>query len=70
MMQVWSEERTSPIGEVYYVRLLLTEAEARHLQAVGVVGSLWRVVDMQAVADIKMAEFERGAHLATGGTVQ
>lgn len=69
-MKVWSETRTAPNGEAYDVRLLLTDAEAEHLQAVGVVGKLWRIVDMQAAADIKMAEFERGAYLATGGAVQ
>lgn len=69
-MKVWSETRIAPNGERYDVRLLLTEDEAKHLQAAGVVGPLWRVVGMQTVADMTMAGFEKEAHTATGGAIQ
>lgn len=69
-MKVWSETRIAPSGEAYDVRVLLTDTEAEHLQAVGVVGPLWEVVGMQTLADSVMAEFERQAHTATGGAIQ
>ncbi len=69
-MKVWSETRTAPNDEAYDVRLLLTEKEAEHLQAVGVVGPLWEVVGMQTLADSVMAGFEKEAHTATGGAIQ
>ena len=69
-MKVWSETRTAPNGETYDVRLLLTDTEAQHLQAVGVVGQLWEIVGMQQVADVTMARFEMEAHTATGGILQ
>lgn len=69
-MHVWSETRTAPNGERYDVRLLLTTAEASHLQAVGAVGPLWRILGMQQVADATVASFEKEAHTAGGGVVQ
>lgn len=69
-MKVWRETRTAPNGVEYDLRLLLTEDEAKHLQALGVVGPLWRIVGMQAVADMTIAQFEREAHTATGGSIQ
>ncbi len=69
-MKVWSETRTATNGEAYDVRLLMTDTEAEHLQAVGVVGPLWEIVGMQTVADMTMAQFECEAHTATGGAIQ
>ena len=69
-MKVWSETRKASDGREYEVRLLLTETEALHLQAVGAVGQLWRIVGMQTVADMTMAQFEKEAHTATGGEIQ
>lgn len=69
-MKAWSETRTAPNGERYDVRLLLTDAEAKHLQAVGAVGPLWRIVGMQEVADATVAQYEKEAHTACGGVVQ
>ena len=69
-MKVWSETRIALSGEAYDVRLLLTDAEAEHLQEAGVVGPLWEIVGMQTVADATMAQFEREAHTATGGAIQ
>lgn len=69
-MKVWSETRKARNGREYEVRLLLTDAEAQHLQAAGVVGELWQVVGMQTVADMTMAGFEKEAHTATGGSIQ
>lgn len=69
-MKAWIETRTAPNGERYDVRLLLTDAEAKHLQAVGAVGPLWRIVGMQEVADATVAKYEKEAHTACGGVVQ
>lgn len=69
-MKVWSETRKSKAGREYEVRLLLTDKEAKHLQAAGVVGELWEVIGMQTAADATVARFELEAHTATGGAIQ
>ena len=69
-MKVWSEFREGADGKLYGLRLLLTDEEARHLQAVGCTGPLQRIVGMQAMADSTMAQFEKEAHTAGGGVVQ
>lgn len=61
-MQVWTETKTGTDGNRYEVRYLMTELEARQLQAAGLVGELWRVEAMIKVADAAVAGLQRDLH--------
>lgn len=69
-MHVWTERKIGLDGLQYDVRYLMTDQEAKQLQRAGLVGELWRVIDMQPAADGAMAMFERNRALASGGSMQ
>ncbi len=69
-MKVWAEFKDGTDGKLYGVRYLLTEAEAEHLQSVGVIGDVMEVISMQSAADQTIAAFERDQMVYEGGKVQ
>ena len=69
-MKVFSEIKTGTDGREYGVRYLLTDEEASWLRRVGLVGQLYEVVGMKAVADIAVAAIELDNHVGEGGVVQ
>ena len=64
---VWNETRHSLDGKEYGVRLLLSETEAKYMQAIGILGELTQIIGMQPVADQQMLEFEKSAYVTNRG---
>jgi hypothetical protein len=69
-MKVFSEIKTGTDGREYGIRYLLTDEEASWLRRVGLVGQLYEVVGMKAVADMAVAAIELDNHVGEGGAVQ
>ena len=69
-MKIYSEIKTGTDGREYGIRYLLTDEEASWLRRVGLVGQLYEVVGMKAVADMAVAAIELDNHVGEGGTVQ
>jgi hypothetical protein len=69
-MKVFSEIKTGTDGREYGIRYLLTDEEASWLRRVGLVGQLYEVVGMKAVADMAVAAIELDNHVSEGGAVQ
>jgi hypothetical protein len=69
-MKIYSEIKTGTDGREYGIRYLLTEEEASWLRRVGLVGQLYEVVGMKAVADMAVAAIELDNHVGEGGAVQ
>jgi hypothetical protein len=69
-MKIYSEIKTGTDGREYGIRYLLTDEEASWLRRVGLVGQLYEVVGMKAVADMAVAAIELDNHVGEGGAVQ